>query len=331
MSAAPSLPAAVTVPSRSEPGVTHRVWRERGGWRCSCWGYFYRGRCHHLAQAPALWIEEEPMSTTTTPVELGAVETALAVGDLAQLNSEDRTRYLLKVCQSLGLNPYSRPFQYIMLNNRLVLYATRDAADQLRKLHGVSIRIVGRERVDDLYIVTAEATDQHGRVDTSLGVVSLRGLGGEALANALMKTETKAKRRVTLSICGLGWLDETEIETIPHVTTVEQPAIPALGAGSPVENRTRPAPETRRDVPKAPAAPNPMHEWWLSVRAAGWSSDDIQNAAQGRYSKAVQNLDQHQLAELRDAAVSGRLQATAEGQWVVVDVGEEEGIDKSGF
>jgi hypothetical protein len=31
-----------------------------------------------------------------------------------------------------------------------------------------------------------------------------------------MKGETKAKRRATLSICGLGFLDETEIETIPR-------------------------------------------------------------------------------------------------------------------
>lgn len=34
----------------------------------------------------------------------------------------------------------------------------------------------------------------------------------EALANALMKAETKAKRRVTLSIAGLGLLDESELE-----------------------------------------------------------------------------------------------------------------------
>jgi hypothetical protein len=47
------------------------------------------------------------------------------------------------------------------------------------------------------------------------GAVSLVGLRGEALANAIMKAETKAKRRATLSICGLGFLDETEIETIP--------------------------------------------------------------------------------------------------------------------
>ena len=39
-------------------------------------------------------------------------------------------------------------------------------------------------------------------------------LKGDALANALMKAETKAKRRVTLSIAGLGWLDETELDTI---------------------------------------------------------------------------------------------------------------------
>jgi hypothetical protein len=40
-------------------------------------------------------------------------------------------------------------------------------------------------------------------------------LKGDALANALMRAETKAKRRVTLSLAGLGWLDETEIVTIP--------------------------------------------------------------------------------------------------------------------
>jgi hypothetical protein len=36
-----------------------------------------------------------------------------------------------------------------------------------------------------------------------------------------MKCETKAKRRVTLSLAGLGWLDETEIATIPGVRVGE--------------------------------------------------------------------------------------------------------------
>ena len=40
------------------------------------------------------------------------------------------------------------------------------------------------------------------------------------LANAQMKAVTKGKRRLTLSLCGLGWLDETEIETIPTAKAV---------------------------------------------------------------------------------------------------------------
>ena len=35
-----------------------------------------------------------------------------------------------------------------------------------------------------------------------------------------MKAVTKAKRRVTLSICGLGMLDETEVESIPGAKAV---------------------------------------------------------------------------------------------------------------
>ena len=46
--------------------------------------------------------------------------------------------------------------------------------------------------------------------------MNIAKLTGDALANALMKAETKAKRRATLSLCGLGFLDETEIETIPE-------------------------------------------------------------------------------------------------------------------
>src|SRR6516162_3098534 len=54
----------------------------------------------------------------------------------------------------------------------------------------------------------------NGRIDTSIGAVSIGGLKGDNKCNALMKAETKAKRRLTLSICGLGMLDETEIETV---------------------------------------------------------------------------------------------------------------------
>jgi hypothetical protein len=54
-----------------------------------------------------------------------------------------------------------------------------------------------------------------GREDEDYGVVTIGNLKGDAAANMIMKAITKAKRRVTLSISGLGMLDETEIETIP--------------------------------------------------------------------------------------------------------------------
>jgi hypothetical protein len=125
------------------------------------------------------------------------------------------------VCQSLGLNPLSKPFEYLWLNGKLRLYALRDCTDQLRRLHGISIYITNRERLGDIYMVTARAKDKTGREDESTGAVALGTLKGEALANALMKCETKAKRRVTLSLAGLGWLDETELATIPGVRTGE--------------------------------------------------------------------------------------------------------------
>ena len=51
--------------------------------------------------------------------------------------------------------------------------------------------------------------------------LSLAILKGEAKANAVMKAETKAKRRVTLSICGMGWVDESEIDSIPNARRVD--------------------------------------------------------------------------------------------------------------
>jgi len=152
------------------------------------------------------------ITQAATPDEI--IEQVVVSGDLAKLTPAQRVNYYNRVCNSMGLNPLTRPFDYITLNNKLTLYAKRDAADQLRKLHGVSVQIVSRERIEDVFTVTAHATMPDGRSDESIGAVALGTLKGEALANALMKAETKAKRRVTLSIVGLGWLDETEVETI---------------------------------------------------------------------------------------------------------------------
>lgn len=161
-------------------------------------------------------------------VSSSSVEAALIKGDLSSLSPDQSLSYYKNVCESVGLNPLTKPFEYMVLNNKKVLYANKGCAEQLRSLHKISIKIVDKIKIDDVYIVTAEAENKDGRVDSSTGAVSVVGLKGEALANALMKAETKAKRRVTLSVCGLNMLDETEVETIPaHAKLVKAAEVPA--------------------------------------------------------------------------------------------------------
>jgi hypothetical protein len=156
------------------------------------------------------------MATEIIPTSAaGALERALVEGDLSRLTEEQRVIYYQRVCESLGLNPLTRPFEYIRLNGKLTLYAKRDAADQLRRVRGITITSLEPRKIDDLYVVVAAGRDASGREDVATGAVSIAGLRGEALANAMMRAETKAKRRLTLSLAGLGWTDETEIESIP--------------------------------------------------------------------------------------------------------------------
>lgn len=156
--------------------------------------------------------------TKQETAQAAMLERVIVKGDLSALSSADKTMYYRQVCESLGLNPLTSPFGYLKLSGREVLYAKKDATDQLRRVHGISVEIASQEAIDDLYIVVAKATDKTGRADEDTGVVSIKGLQGEAKANAIMKAITKAKRRATLSICGLGWLDETEADSIPNAT-----------------------------------------------------------------------------------------------------------------
>lgn len=142
-------------------------------------------------------------------------------GDLAKLKPAQRIEYYGAICAHCGLDPATRPFEYIKLNGRLVLYARKEATDQLRTIRGVSVTAMQAEVImDAIYRVTVTVKDAKGRTDMGTGAVAVKGLGGDSLANAMMKCETKAKRRATLSICGLGMLDETELDTAQAETSV---------------------------------------------------------------------------------------------------------------
>lgn len=163
------------------------------------------------------------------------VQAALLEGDLGKLTPTQRVDHYMAVCQSLGVNPMTKPFEYTYLNGKTILYVSKGATDQLRKINNISIEIVSKTQEADLYIVEVKASTPDGRTDTEVGIVDIAGKRGEALANAMMKCITKAKRRATLSVCGLGMLDDSEVESagaqrlIANLDTGELkgPALPA--------------------------------------------------------------------------------------------------------
>ena len=161
--------------------------------------------------------------------ELNLVAQVIINGDLSKLSPKQRVDYYNGYCQRLGLDAFTKPFDLLKLNGREILYCTRAGAQQLNKLHNVSHAITSRELNAEagVYMVTSRACLPDGRCTESIGAVNIQGLKGEAYANAVMKAETKAKRRATLDLLGLGVLDETEVESIANMPKSEMQPIVA--------------------------------------------------------------------------------------------------------
>lgn len=179
------------------------------------------------------------------------LESVLLHGDLSRLSSEQKVSHYLKICEIVGVDPHLKPFEYIKMNGKEVLYATKSCTEQLRNKNKVSLSIVSRETIEGVYVVTANAK-MADREDASTGAVSIKGLSGEALANAFMKAETKAKRRVTLSICGLSLLDESEVHSVPGATKGGEVILPPVwpAVNSPREYQVVGTPATNEDIKK---------------------------------------------------------------------------------
>ena len=180
-------------------------------------------------------------------------EAAIIEGDLSRLTPAERVAYYNRVCDALGLLATTKPFGYMVLSGRLTLYAMKGCTDQLRKIHGVSLVINSIAIEDGICVVSVSATDSAGRSDTDIGAVVCGHLKGEDLANAKMRAVTKAKRRVTLSLCGLGFLDESEVTSIPEARVVREVVPQAtFHTTTPLPVSEPPAPKPLLFVPQPP-------------------------------------------------------------------------------
>lgn len=171
--------------------------------------------CEPAPAVPHQLPQHQPLSGTL-------LEKVIIGNDLSGLTPLEKVQYVTSVCNTLGLNPVTKPIQLLKFQGKEVPYFTKDATEQLRKINRVSITKLETKILDGgVYVVTAYAATPDGRQDSSTGAISVAGFKGDALSNALMKAETKAKRRVTLSISGLGFMDESEADSIKDAVKVD--------------------------------------------------------------------------------------------------------------
>ena len=236
-----------------------------------------------------------------------ALEAYIAAGDIGKLGPDQRIALYRAVCDSLGLNPLTQPFQYLTLSGKTILYATKSCTEQLRSIHGVSVVRMDREIIGDILTVTVAVTERTGREDISTGSVSLAGLKGENLSNAHMKAETKAKRRATLSICGLAVLDESEVDSIAGAVPVDLSVVhaePKKAAKPTREERRKDLDELTNPVPIADRVPEIVAEDCITIMARSPIG-----VVEGRNGRRVWRIDQEDqplpIAVLSEEIASG--------------------------
>ena len=208
-----------------------------------------------------------PAVSGELPVEvMNRIAEAVIKNDLKDLKPMERVHYVKSVCDRLGIDYLTKPFDFIENDKGgVALYPNKECAAQLRQKYGITVRITDRQVNDHLCIVTAQALMPNGRADESIGAVAMekelgewktsqngkkyfvpsgkfQQLSPEAKANAIMRAETKSKRRATFSLCGLGMADAPD-EDAPRWDY----EVPAAGV---VDTSTRAA-----AAPAAPAAP----------------------------------------------------------------------------
>lgn len=159
-------------------------------------------------------IQKRNVQVITAPLDSDTLNKLVTSGDLKGLTPDQQRAYYIYRCQLLDLDPATQPFDLINLQGKLTLYAKKECASQLSSKRGLSATIVSQGIQGELYVVQARCKGGDGRETDDLGAVSIKGKTGDDLCNAMMKAATKAKRRAILTHCGLGMMDESELETV---------------------------------------------------------------------------------------------------------------------
>src|SRR5215467_13587952 len=163
------------------------------------------------------------MSIATTDRDELAVLTErllLGDGDLSKFSPDERLRFAQLMCERRGVDVRDGVVQLIRSQGRVVLYWNSLFTDSQRAVLGITIESLTWDIFDNICVARCEMRAADGRRDVDIGAVSVEGLKGVARENAIMKSLTKAKRRTTLSILGMG---SSESEDLPETARPAPP------------------------------------------------------------------------------------------------------------
>lgn len=215
--------------------------------------------------------------------EAKLIESVVTKGDLSAMSPDEKASYYARMCDALGLTAATQPFALLKLNGKEIMYPTRGATDQLAAIHRLNREIVDGPRVIDvagtkMIYAVCRATHPNGRVETAVATVPLNDP-----LNGLMKAETKAKRRATLSILGLGMMDESELDTIPAHAKVSVPQPDFSKSNTPPSSESAPKSEPASKPATAPVtnvadASRNVEQVWIDRVTASTVEQLEQNA-----------------------------------------------------
>lgn len=164
-----------------------------------------------------------PQATNSLPA---AVIQAQLYRDWKGTTEEQRVKACLELCHILGIPTPMNPFQFITMNNKLVLYAPNEAAQLIAESRRASVEVLNKyvDKERNIFVVEVQVSTPERRVQ-NFAAISLAGLTGQKLADAMMKCCTKAQRRTIFGAFGLSVSDEDDVQAVKDTvaTTLIKP------------------------------------------------------------------------------------------------------------
>lgn len=196
--------------------------------------------------------------------DLAKIETAIMRNDFGALSHEQRAYILFKKCEALGVSIWLQPFAWGTIDGKLTPVPLKGLFQQLREKRGLIIDEIKEDFDKELGVYSVKCFGHVGeRKDMGIGVVGVKGLSGDPLANAMMKAHTKAKNRLTGSLCGGdSAVDDAELSSIPGAGMGEEkPAgIRTITPGAPGQRNTSSVTPLVNSSSTPPPSPEPQPE-----------------------------------------------------------------------